>query len=78
MLMTGVPGAAVVALMKATTTIPMVFAYAVDPVRVGLMASLARPGGHITGVSSLNTGLDAKRLELITDIVPRPAGSACS
>jgi ABC-type uncharacterized transport system substrate-binding protein len=58
-----------VAAMKATKTIPIVFVHAVDPVRTGLVASLARPGGNVTGVTSLNADLGAKRLELITEIV---------
>ena len=59
-----------VAAMKATATIPIVFAHAVDPVRTELVASLARPGGNVTGVTSLNADLGAKRLELITEIIP--------
>ena len=61
---------ATVAAMKATSTIPIVFIHAIDPVRGGLVASLARPGGNVTGVTSLNADLGAKRLELITEIVP--------
>ena len=61
---------ATVAAMKATTTIPIVFVHAVDPIRSGLVTSLARPGGNVTGVTSLNADLGAKRLELITEIVP--------
>src|SRR5688572_7444321 len=48
---------------KATTTIPIVMASGGDPVGVGLIASLARPGGNITGLSSLGTELNTKRLE---------------
>ena len=61
---------ATIATMKATATIPIVFVHAVDPVRAGLVASLAKPGGNVTGVTSLNADLGAKRLELITEIVP--------
>jgi len=56
--------------MKANSTIPIVFVHAVEPVRAGLVTSLARPGGNVTGVTSLNAALGAKRLELITEIVP--------
>ena len=59
-----------VAAMKATKAIPIVFVHAVNPVRTGLVASLVRPGGNVTGVTSLNADLGAKRLELITEIVP--------
>ena len=56
---------------SATTTIPIVTASVADPVGTGLVASLARPGGNITGLSSLSTQLITKRLEVVKDAVPK-------
>src|SRR5436309_1290357 len=59
------------ALRRATTTIPIVMAAAGDPVASGLVDSLARPGGNITGLSQMNPDLAGKRLELLNEIVPK-------
>jgi putative ABC transport system substrate-binding protein len=56
---------------SATTTIPIVMTNVGDPVTPGLVASLARPGGNITGLSSLSPELNTKRLEILKDAVPR-------
>jgi putative tryptophan/tyrosine transport system substrate-binding protein len=56
---------------RATSTIPIVMAQDTDPVGNGFVASLARPGGNITGLSSYSAELNGKRLELLKEIVPR-------
>jgi len=58
---------------SATTTIPIVMTNAADPVALGLVASLARPGGNVTGRSSLSPQLNTKRLEILKDAVPKLA-----
>jgi putative ABC transport system substrate-binding protein len=76
-------GPPVLAAKKVTTTIPIVMTNAADPVGAGLVASLARPGGNVTGNSGLGTELNTKRLEVLKDAVPglvrvghlRPPGS---
>src|SRR6266581_58660 len=63
-------GGAVVAVKQATSVIPIVFAVANDPLGTGLVASLARPGGNVTGLSNQASDLGAKRLELLREVVP--------
>ena len=62
--------ATAIAAKRATSVIPIVFAGATDPVGVGLVASLARPGGNVTGVSSQQVDLVGKRIELLREIIP--------
>ena len=66
------PGATLAA-KKASATIPIVFASAGDPVGTGLVSSLARPGGNITGLSLMAPDLDGKRLELLKEAFPKVA-----
>ena len=69
-----VPGTGPASAAKnATTTIPIVMTSPADPVGQGLVASLARPGGNVTGLSSLGTELNTKRLEILKDAVPKLA-----
>jgi putative ABC transport system substrate-binding protein len=64
-------GEASLAARQATSSIPIVTATGVDPVMLGLAASLGRPGGNVTGVTSLNSDLAGKRLELLKQLIPR-------
>jgi putative ABC transport system substrate-binding protein len=66
----GAPAA--VAAKVATTAIPIVFEVGADPVEMGLLASLSRPGGNITGVVNLNSEVGPKKLQLLYELVPKP------
>ena len=63
-------GSAVAAVKQATSVIPIVFAMAIDPVAGGLVASLSRPGGNVTGLSNQQADLAGKRLELLREVRP--------
>src|SRR5262252_8676906 len=69
-LITVTGGLPALAAKKATSSIPIVMVTPGDPVGAGLVASLARPGGNVTGLSSLNPELNGKRLEILKDAVP--------
>src|SRR5207253_2607108 len=62
---------AILAAKQSTKTIPIVMVTGEDPVAAGIVDSLARPGGNITGLSTLAQDLNGKRLELVTEVVPR-------
>jgi len=72
----GTPTAMAAKAAVATTDTPVVFAVAVDPVKVGLVASLTRPGGNLTGVTDLDVAVGPKRLELLRNLLPNATTAA--
>jgi putative ABC transport system substrate-binding protein len=72
-IVTGSATLAAMAAKAATTTIPIVFLTGADPIQLGLVASLNRPGGNLTGVTTLNVEIAPKRLEVLHELLPSTA-----